>query len=56
MVFSFVEKLVILFHSCKCIDEHVNFANYGNDKNLEFRIYVLKNNKKTSSHKCCENK
>ncbi len=26
MVFSFVKKLAILFHFCKCIDEHVNIC------------------------------
>jgi hypothetical protein len=26
MVLSFVKKLTILFHPCKCIDEHVNIC------------------------------
>ncbi len=26
MVFSFVKRLAIIFHLCKCIDEHVNIC------------------------------
>jgi hypothetical protein len=26
MVFSFMKKLAIIFHLCKCIDEHVNIC------------------------------